>query len=90
MEYEKVPPGKDVRIMDTIIASIRDFLKTPEVKKNDHLNGEPIILAYAPSDDRRLKIYPRLIKRALKGSRLKAHEDEGFLIIIPTVPFKED
>ena len=104
-DYSTDTAGSDLRIMQTIIASIRDFIDSPEVVKNP-INGKPILLAYSASSgvskkskdqNRRANLYPRIIKRAFKaemkhlgGIRLKEYGMSGKIIIIPTVPFKEE
>ena len=66
VDYKSLTGENDLRVFETMISIVKDFTTDiDELAINTHLIGEPLIIMYEPSTDKRGKVYSRLLMRNL-------------------------
>lgn len=92
-EYEALTGENDLRVFETMVSIVKDFTsKIDDLAINTHLLGEPLIIMYQPSTDKRGKVYSKLLMRNLPAyaksepatNFTDAFEPDEVIITLPT------
>ena len=65
-DYEALTGENDLRVFETMVSIVRDFAAEADVLAiNTHLPGEPLLIMYEPTTDKRGSVYSKLLMRNL-------------------------